>query len=56
MKRQLDAHDKEAAIREMAILLAATGKVADVEELVRTAAARGAGHDRARRGDRYSAC
>ncbi|GAA5206359.1 fructose-specific PTS transporter subunit EIIC [Streptomyces thinghirensis] len=37
VKRQLDAHDKEAAIREMASLLAATGKVADIEELVRTA-------------------
>ncbi|MFE0911208.1 fructose-specific PTS transporter subunit EIIC [Streptomyces sp. NPDC058812] len=37
VKRQLDAHDKEAAIREMAGLLASTGKVADVEELVRTA-------------------
>ncbi|MGW7282885.1 fructose-specific PTS transporter subunit EIIC [Streptomyces sp. NPDC054844] len=37
VKRQLDALDKEAAIREMASLLAATGKVADVEELVQTA-------------------
>ncbi|MFB7090549.1 fructose-specific PTS transporter subunit EIIC [Streptomyces sp. NPDC056296] len=37
VKRQLGAHDKEAAIREMASLLAATGKVADVEELVQTA-------------------
>ncbi|MFC4886393.1 fructose-specific PTS transporter subunit EIIC [Streptomyces beijiangensis] len=34
---QLAAGDKEAAIREMAGLLASTGKVADVEELVRTA-------------------
>ncbi|WP_308284831.1 fructose-specific PTS transporter subunit EIIC [Streptomyces longispororuber] len=37
VKVQLDAHEKEAAIREMAGLLARTGKVADVEELVRTA-------------------
>ncbi|MFD6437937.1 fructose-specific PTS transporter subunit EIIC [Streptomyces venezuelae] len=34
---QLAAADKEAAIREMAALLASTGKVNDVEELVRTA-------------------
>ncbi|MFI6491857.1 fructose-specific PTS transporter subunit EIIC [Streptomyces sp. NPDC050564] len=34
---QLESRDKESAIREMAGLLAATGKVADVEELVRTA-------------------
>ncbi|MFI5664734.1 fructose-specific PTS transporter subunit EIIC [Streptomyces sp. NPDC051684] len=37
VKVQLDAQDKEAAIRELAGLAAATGKVADVEELVRTA-------------------
>ncbi|MGW6015649.1 fructose-specific PTS transporter subunit EIIC [Streptomyces sp. NPDC055210] len=37
VKVRLDAGDKEAAIREMAGLLAATGKVADVEELVATA-------------------
>ncbi|MGP4052856.1 fructose-specific PTS transporter subunit EIIC [Streptomyces sp. 2A115] len=37
VKVRLDAGDKEAAILEMAGLLAATGKVADVEELVRTA-------------------
>ncbi|MFJ8825819.1 fructose-specific PTS transporter subunit EIIC [Streptomyces sp. NPDC102467] len=37
VKVELDARDKEAAIREMAGLLAATGKVGDVEELVRTA-------------------
>lgn len=37
VKVQLDARDKEAAIREMAGLAAGTGKVADVEELVRTA-------------------
>ncbi|MEU8795891.1 fructose-specific PTS transporter subunit EIIC [Streptomyces sp. NPDC048643] len=34
---RLAATDKESAIREMAGLLAATGKVRDVEELVRTA-------------------
>ncbi|MEU1330454.1 fructose-specific PTS transporter subunit EIIC [Streptomyces sp. NPDC005865] len=34
---RLAAADKEAAIREMAALLASTGKVNDVEELVRTA-------------------
>ncbi|MET7364038.1 fructose-specific PTS transporter subunit EIIC [Streptomyces sp. NPDC005562] len=34
---RLAASDKEAAIREMAALLASTGKVNDVEELVRTA-------------------
>ncbi|MFE7036519.1 fructose-specific PTS transporter subunit EIIC [Streptomyces sp. NPDC057621] len=34
---RLDAVDKEAAIRELAGLLAATGKVADVDELVATA-------------------
>ncbi|WP_306337636.1 PTS fructose transporter subunit IIABC [Streptomyces sp. KL118A] len=37
VKVQLAADDKEAAIREMAALLAATGKVNDVEELVQTA-------------------
>ncbi|MFH8609619.1 fructose-specific PTS transporter subunit EIIC [Streptomyces sp. NPDC018029] len=37
VKVRLDAGDKEAAIREMAALLATTGKVNDVEELVRTA-------------------
>jgi PTS system fructose-specific IIC component len=37
VKVRLDSRDKESAIREMAGLLAATGKVADVEELVRTA-------------------
>ncbi|WP_306323744.1 MULTISPECIES: fructose-specific PTS transporter subunit EIIC [unclassified Streptomyces] len=37
VKVQLDAADKEAAIREMAGLAAATGKVADEEELVQTA-------------------
>ncbi|MHC5261095.1 fructose-specific PTS transporter subunit EIIC [Streptomyces sp. UC4497] len=37
VKVQLDAQDKEAAIREMAGLAAGTGKVADVEELVQTA-------------------
>ncbi|ARX83930.1 PTS fructose transporter subunit IIC [Streptomyces alboflavus] len=37
VKVQLDAAEKEAAIREMAGLLARTGKVVDVEELVRTA-------------------
>ncbi|MGA4849237.1 fructose-specific PTS transporter subunit EIIC [Streptomyces sp. G5(2025)] len=37
VKVQLEARDKEAAIREMASLLAATGTVDDVEELVRTA-------------------
>ncbi|MGA4841522.1 fructose-specific PTS transporter subunit EIIC [Streptomyces sp. G45] len=37
---QLAAADKEAAIREMAALLARTGKVDDAEELVRTALAR----------------
>ncbi|MFJ8996650.1 fructose-specific PTS transporter subunit EIIC [Streptomyces sp. NPDC102279] len=34
---RLAAEDKESAIREMAGLLAATGKVRDVDELVRTA-------------------
>ncbi|GAA3152437.1 fructose-specific PTS transporter subunit EIIC [Streptomyces rectiviolaceus] len=37
VKVQLDSADKDSAIREMATLLAATGKVNDVEELVRTA-------------------
>lgn len=37
VKVQLDASGKEAAIREMAGLLARTGKVVDVEELVATA-------------------
>ncbi|NGO14760.1 PTS transporter subunit EIIA [Streptomyces sp. HC44] len=37
VKVQLDSADKESAIREMAGLLAASGKVVDVEELVRSA-------------------
>ena len=37
VKVRLDAQEKEAAIREMADLLARSGKVADVDELVRTA-------------------
>ncbi|MFD9195191.1 fructose-specific PTS transporter subunit EIIC [Streptomyces phaeochromogenes] len=37
VKVRLDSDDKEAAIREMAGLLAATGKVTDVEELVSAA-------------------
>ncbi|MFF5479320.1 fructose-specific PTS transporter subunit EIIC [Streptomyces sp. NPDC012935] len=37
VKLQLDAADKESAIREMAELLAGTGKVTDVDELVATA-------------------
>ncbi|WP_155058714.1 fructose-specific PTS transporter subunit EIIC [Streptomyces blattellae] len=37
VKLRLDASDKETAIREMAALLARTGKVADVDELVATA-------------------
>ncbi|WP_323185158.1 fructose-specific PTS transporter subunit EIIC [Streptomyces sp. NBC_00140] len=37
LKTELDAVDKEAAVREMAGLLARTGKVADVDELVATA-------------------
>jgi PTS system fructose-specific IIC component len=37
VKVRLDAQDKEAAIREMAALLALSGKVADEDELVRTA-------------------
>ncbi|WP_405413444.1 fructose-specific PTS transporter subunit EIIC [Streptomyces decoyicus] len=40
VKTQLDADGKEAAIREMAELAAGTGKVADVDELVRVALAR----------------
>ncbi|MFC9233887.1 fructose-specific PTS transporter subunit EIIC [Streptomyces decoyicus] len=40
VKTQLDADGKEAAIREMAELAAGTGKVADVDELVRLALAR----------------
>ncbi|MFF4260019.1 fructose-specific PTS transporter subunit EIIC [Streptomyces sp. NPDC001663] len=37
VKLRLDARNKEAGIREMAGLLARSGKVADVDELVRTA-------------------
>ncbi|WP_328427240.1 fructose-specific PTS transporter subunit EIIC [Streptomyces sp. NBC_00443] len=37
VKVRLDASDKESAIREMAELLAETGKVVDVDELVATA-------------------
>ncbi|WP_020120742.1 fructose-specific PTS transporter subunit EIIC [Streptomyces canus] len=37
VKVALDARDKEAAVREMAQLLARSGKVADVDELVATA-------------------
>ncbi|WP_406483515.1 fructose-specific PTS transporter subunit EIIC [Streptomyces platensis] len=40
VKTQLVADEKEAAIREMAALVAATGKVAEVDELVRVALAR----------------
>ncbi|MFI8995945.1 fructose-specific PTS transporter subunit EIIC [Streptomyces sp. NPDC053542] len=40
VKIQLDATEKEAAIREMAELAAGTGRVADVDELVRVALAR----------------
>ncbi|WP_446750824.1 fructose-specific PTS transporter subunit EIIC [Streptomyces sp. G7(2002)] len=40
IKTQLVADEKEAAIREMAELVAGTGKVADVDELVRVALAR----------------
>ncbi|WP_394298721.1 fructose-specific PTS transporter subunit EIIC [Streptomyces rimosus] len=40
VKVRLDADGKEAAIREMAELAARTGKVADVDELVRVALAR----------------
>lgn len=37
VKIRLDAQEKEAAIREMAVLLARGGKVTDEDELVRTA-------------------
>ncbi|MBT2507581.1 PTS sugar transporter subunit IIA [Streptomyces sp. ISL-98] len=40
VKVQLESHDRDAAIREMAELLAATGNVRDVDELVRVALAR----------------
>uniref|UniRef100_A0AAU2V872 Fructose-specific PTS transporter subunit EIIC n=1 Tax=Streptomyces sp. NBC_00003 TaxID=2903608 RepID=A0AAU2V872_9ACTN len=40
VKVQLDSRDKEAAIREMAEMLASTGNVRDVDELVRVALAR----------------
>ncbi|WUP42411.1 fructose-specific PTS transporter subunit EIIC [Streptomyces sp. NBC_00259] len=40
MKVSLDADGKDAAIREMAAMLASTGKVTDPEELVRAAFAR----------------
>ncbi|BCK70856.1 hypothetical protein Srufu_048090 [Streptomyces libani subsp. rufus] len=40
VKTELVADEKEPAIREMAELVAATGKVADVDELVRVALAR----------------
>ncbi|MFE6743970.1 fructose-specific PTS transporter subunit EIIC [Streptomyces tubercidicus] len=40
VKTQLVADEKEAAIREMAGLVAGTGRVADVDELVRVALAR----------------
>ncbi|WP_308401956.1 fructose-specific PTS transporter subunit EIIC [Streptomyces sp. RKAG293] len=40
VKEQLDASDKESAIREMAEMLATTGKVADVDALVAVALAR----------------
>ncbi|WP_425472063.1 fructose-specific PTS transporter subunit EIIC [Streptomyces piniterrae] len=40
VKARLEAVDKEAAIREMAELAARTGRVADVDELVRVALAR----------------
>ncbi|UUN31186.1 fructose-specific PTS transporter subunit EIIC [Streptomyces sp. FIT100] len=40
VKVRLDAHEKDAAIREMAAMLATTGRVADPEELVRAAFAR----------------
>lgn len=40
LKTQLVSREKEAAIREMAELVAGTGKVADVDELVRVALAR----------------
>ncbi|MDQ8707477.1 PTS fructose transporter subunit IIABC [Streptomyces sp. LHD-70] len=37
VKLRLDSQDKESAIRELAGMLATTGKVADTEELVQTA-------------------
>ncbi|WFB09155.1 fructose-specific PTS transporter subunit EIIC [Streptomyces sp. LX-29] len=40
VKKELVANARDAAIREMAELLAATGRVADVDELVRVAFAR----------------
>ncbi|WP_406510797.1 fructose-specific PTS transporter subunit EIIC [Streptomyces sp. NBC_00212] len=40
VKVQLASHDKDAAIREMAEMLASTGNVRDVDELVRVALAR----------------
>ncbi|MFD5329333.1 fructose-specific PTS transporter subunit EIIC [Streptomyces sp. NPDC127092] len=40
VKARLDAGDKDAAIREMAALLATTGKVTDLDGLVRAAFAR----------------
>ncbi|MER6845636.1 fructose-specific PTS transporter subunit EIIC [Streptomyces platensis] len=40
VRTELVADEKEAAIREMAALVAATGKVADADELVRVALAR----------------
>ncbi|UNM16830.1 PTS sugar transporter subunit IIA [Streptomyces formicae] len=40
VKVRLDAREKDAAIREMAAMLATTGRVADPEELVRAAFAR----------------
>ncbi|TVL88215.1 fructose-specific PTS transporter subunit EIIC [Streptomyces sp. SAJ15] len=40
VKKELVADDRDAAIREMAELLAASGRVADVDELVRVAFAR----------------
>ncbi|MFE4862521.1 fructose-specific PTS transporter subunit EIIC [Streptomyces sp. NPDC056670] len=40
VKVRLASHDKEAAIREMAEMLASTGNVRDVDELVRVALAR----------------
>ncbi|MFI1966975.1 fructose-specific PTS transporter subunit EIIC [Streptomyces pathocidini] len=40
VSEQLDADNKDAAIREMAAMLATTGKVADVDGLVRAAFAR----------------
>ncbi|MEU6949232.1 PTS sugar transporter subunit IIA [Streptomyces sp. NPDC046316] len=40
VKVRLDADGKDAAIREMAAVLATTGKVADLDGLVRAAFAR----------------